>query len=72
VIPSDWVSGAPLTEVGVANKSEPGAGSCSLKEKSARRARTFPAGSLARLVGDAAAAKEPRRRGRRICGASLQ
>ncbi len=34
-------------------------GSCSLKEKSARRAGTFPAGSLARLAGDAAAAREP-------------
>jgi hypothetical protein len=48
------------------------AGSCSLKERSARQVGTFPAGNLARLAGDAAAAKKPRRRGRRRCGASLQ
>jgi hypothetical protein len=36
-----------------------GAGSCSLKERSARQVGTFPAGSLARLAEDAAEAKEP-------------
>jgi hypothetical protein len=42
------------------------------KERSARRVRTFPVGSLVRLAEDAAEAKEPCRRGRRTRGASLR
>ncbi len=49
-----------------------GVGSSSLEERLTGQAGTPPMGSLARPAEDAAAAKGPRRRGRRICGASLQ